>query len=176
MRTLLLLLAVLAFAPAAEARVLAPQYDPHRVEVAYAAPDAMPALALAQVAPEAPSLEPAPAWAVPAWLLSGITLVLGALSAFAFFTGKRKRIVALAVKHAYAIVEDIAAETAGKDGFDKAAEGLAQVDTWMKANGWRPLKPNEQTVAALELKALHGAGIAAAKVIAKAAELSPPKP
>lgn len=175
MRTFLMLLC-LAFVGVAEAKVANPLPSDHRVDVAYAAPDAMPALALSQVAPEAPSLEPAPAWAVPAWLLSGITLVLGALGGFAFFSGKRKRIVALAILRGYQIVEDIGNELEGEDGFDKAARAMKEIDNWMLANGWRPLKPGEKAAAELELKALHGAGIAAAKVIAKAAELSPPKP
>lgn len=72
-------------------------------------------------------------------------------------TEVRRRRVALAVYHAYHIVEDLSAED-GKDNsaMDKAATGLKMADDWMIANGWRPLKPLEQAVAKLEFKSIHG--------------------
>src|SRR5688572_590680 len=74
----------------------------------------------------------------------------------------RRRRVALAVYHAFHIVEDIGREKVGDDVFDKAAAGLKAADDYMKANGWRALKPGEQEVALLGFKSLHGENVATA--------------
>ncbi|QDE90147.1 hypothetical protein BHS06_14920 [Myxococcus xanthus] len=94
---------------------------------------------------------------------SGIATGLGIVGAgVALFAGgnwlneRRKRRIALAAFHAFNIVEDIAAENPADNGWDKAARGLQVVDEWMRANGWRPLKPQEQAVVKLSFSALHG--------------------
>ncbi|GEL75375.1 TrbC/VirB2 family protein [Myxococcus virescens] len=94
---------------------------------------------------------------------TGILTVLGAVVAgVGFIFGKdwlnerRKRRIALAAHHAFNIVEDIAAENPADNGWDKAARGLQVVDEWMRANGWRQLKPHEQALAKLSFSAMHG--------------------
>ncbi|WP_141620112.1 TrbC/VirB2 family protein [Myxococcus sp. AB036A] len=101
---------------------------------------------------------------------SGIATVLGGIgTGVALFWGgdwlseRRKRRVALAAYHAYNVVEDIAAENPADNGWDKAARGLQVVDEWMRANGWRALKPHEQAVVKLSFSAIHGEQKAAAK-------------
>ncbi|WP_426750199.1 TrbC/VirB2 family protein [Myxococcus sp. Y35] len=100
----------------------------------------------------------------------GIATVLGVLvTGVGFIWGgdwlneRRKRRIALAAYHAYNVVEDIAAENPEDNGWDKAARGLQVVDEWMRANGWRPLKPHEQAVVQLSFKAIHGEQKAAQK-------------
>lgn len=114
-----------------------------------------------------------------------IALVLTAIGGFQFFTAKRKKLVALASYYAFHIVEDIGNEIEGEDGFDKTAKYLQKVDEYMKANGYRPLKPGEVEVAKLGAQALHGAEVAKAKIaevaaitMANAAKLpgNPPTP
>lgn len=80
----------------------------------------------------------------------------------------RRRRVALGVYHAFHIVEDIGKEIPGDDAFDKVAIGLAKVDEFCRANGWRPLQPNEQEIAKLQFSALNGASKLAEKVAAAA--------
>lgn len=87
-----------------------------------------------------------------AWALGAAATLAGGLT---WFSKDRKRRVALAVYHAFHIVEDIAAETEGEDAFDKAAVGLQKADEFLVANGWRPLKPGEQTVAGLTFKSMN---------------------
>ncbi|NOK05806.1 MULTISPECIES: hypothetical protein [Myxococcus] len=101
---------------------------------------------------------------------SGIATVFGVVgTGVALFAGgswlneRRKRRIALAAFHAFNIVEDIAAENPEDNGWDKAARGLQVADEWFRANGWRPLKPHEQTVVQLSFKALHGEQKAAQK-------------
>lgn len=98
------------------------------------------------------------------------SLILGALGGLAFLTMRRKKLVALASYYAFHIVEDIGNEIDGEDGFDKTARYLQKVDEYMRANGWRPLKPGEVEVAKLQASALHGAEVAKAKVAVAAAE------
>jgi hypothetical protein len=94
----------------------------------------------------------------------GLFALLGSiLGAIALLLGNgavRRRRVALAAYHAYQMVEDVAAEcrAAGKDFpyLNKAAAGLKYADEWMRANGWRPLKPGEKDLAQLTFKSLHG--------------------
>ncbi len=109
----------------------------------------------------------------PSGLAGLVITIIGIAGKFAWATEKRKRIIALGVKDSFAIVEDIHNELdegPAKDGFDKAARGLQELDKWLVAQGWRPASPQEQQVAALALQAIHGGEIAKAKVIATAAE------
>ncbi len=110
----------------------------------------------------------------PGGIATGVGVILGVLGGFQFFSAKRKRILALAAFHAFHIVEDIDNElddgTAAKATFDKAAAGLKQVDAYLVANGWRPMKPGEVPAQALALQAIHGGEIAKAKVAVAAAE------
>jgi hypothetical protein len=101
----------------------------------------------------------------PAGVATVLGMVLSAVAAFQFFTAKRKKILALAVYHAFHIVEDIGAELEGEDGFDKTATFLKAINDLLVKQGYRPLKPGEMDVATLEAKALHGGEIAKAKVL-----------
>ncbi|QDF05025.1 hypothetical protein [Myxococcus xanthus] len=101
---------------------------------------------------------------------TGILTVLGAIVAGVGFIfgkdwldGRRKRRIALAAHHAFNIVEDWSAENPGNTTLSKAARGLQAVDEWMRANGWRPLKPHEQAVVKLSFSAIHGEQKAALK-------------
>jgi hypothetical protein len=92
-----------------------------------------------------------------------VAVVSVVLSALALVLGKgvvRRRRVALATYHAFHIVEDVAAEcrAAGKafPYLDKASAGLSYANEWMRANGWRELKPGEEVRAQLGFKVLHG--------------------
>lgn len=96
----------------------------------------------------------------PGNLSAVLGIVVSAIGLFAggtWLTTTRKRRIALAAYHAFNVVEDIAAEDLEDNALDKAARGLQVVDTWMKANGWRPLKPGEQELVKLEFKSMHGA-------------------
>jgi hypothetical protein len=107
----------------------------------------------------------------PEGALEGLGLLGGSVIAvLAFFSARRKRILAEVIEHAFHVVEDIGREKEGDDNFDKAAKALEAADDWMKAHGWRPLSPQEQKIAALELKAFHGEEIAKQKVAAAGGE------
>lgn len=91
------------------------------------------------------------------------TLGVFTLSALALVLGEgavRRRRVALAMYHAFHVVEDLAAEcreTGRAFPFlDKASAGLRFADDWMRSNGWRALKPKEQGRAQLAFKSMHG--------------------
>lgn len=99
---------------------------------------------------------------------AGLAVVLSLVGGLAFVTQRRKKLVALAAYHAFHIVEDIGNELEGEDGFDKTARYLAELDKYMVANGWRPLKPGEVEVAKMLASAQHGAEVAKAKVLAGA--------
>lgn len=91
----------------------------------------------------------------------GVGLAVLLLLAALLGTGAvRRRRVALATYHAFHIVEDLAAEcrASGKEFpyLTKAQAGLAYANEWMKANGWRPLKPGEEERAQLGFKSMHG--------------------
>jgi hypothetical protein len=98
-----------------------------------------------------------------AWAVGALLTLLGGLK---FFSVDRKRQVALAIYHAFHIVEDIAAETEGEDAFDKASEGLLAIDEYMRANGWRPLKPGERQIAELTFKSMNAQKAQAEKLAA----------
>jgi hypothetical protein len=91
----------------------------------------------------------------PSGLVTAVGLVLTGLSFLLGSSEVRRRRVALATYHAFHIVEDMDTERADAK-LDKAVEGLKAADDWMKAHGWRPLKPGEQEVAKLGFQALHG--------------------
>lgn len=112
----------------------------------------------------------------PGGLATVLTLVGGLVGGLTFLTGRRKRIVALASYYAFHIVEDIGAELDGDDGFDKTARFLKEVDTYMLANGWRPLKAGEVTVAKMQASALHGVEVAKMKVAVEALSAVVPVP
>lgn len=96
--------------------------------------------------------------------IATIVTVLFSVVAMLVTSEVRRRQVALAVYHAFHIVEDIAAETPGTDALDKVAAGLKSADDYLKANGWRPLKDGEQAVAKLGFTSLNGASKLAEKV------------
>lgn len=121
------------------------------------------------VAPSLNFLEMVKGFLTPSGLASALALIGGFIGGLAFLTQRRKKIVALAAYYAFHITEDIGLEMDGDDKLDKAAEYLKQVDAYMVAKGWRPLKPGEVAAVALEGRALHGAEIAKAKVAEAAA-------
>lgn len=106
----------------------------------------------------------------PGGVATALGVVLSLVGGLVWLTSRRKRVVALAAYHAFHIVEDIGNELEGEDGFDKTARYLKELDAWLLANGWRPLKPGETAVAKMEAQALHGAEVAKAKVAIAAAE------
>jgi len=101
----------------------------------------------------------------PTNVASLFAMVAGAVGAFAWFTGRRKKLIALASYYAFHIVEDVGAEIDGDDGFDKSARFLKELDAYMVVNGWRPLKPGDEVdLAKMNASALHGVEVAKAKV------------
>jgi len=106
---------------------------------------------------------------------SGIATIVGVVfGGIGLLTGTnaiRRRRVALAVYHAFHLVEDLDNEL-GTEHLDKVSSGLKAADEWMRANGWRALKPSEQEVAKLGFTALNGQMHASAKVAAQAQALT----
>lgn len=107
------------------------------------------------------------------WLASptGIIALLGVAGFLLGSAEVRRRRVALAIYHAFHVVEDVNAEfEPGDTGskLDKVRLGLKAADDWMVANGWRPLKPGEQDVAKLGFRRLNGEAEEAAAIQAKA--------
>ncbi|WP_223644409.1 hypothetical protein [Corallococcus sp. EGB] len=96
--------------------------------------------------------------------LGAVTSAVGLFAGGTWLTERRKRRIALAAYHAFHVVEDIAAEDPAENLVDKAARGLQVVDEWMRSNGWRPLKPGEQSLVKLQFSALHGEQKAEEKV------------
>ncbi len=114
-----------------------------------------PILALAQAA--APTL---PASWTSLLTLSNILWALGLLSGGAtlIFGANAiiwKRRLALIVKNAFMVVEDLDAEMANTK-LDKTLEFLKAANDFCVANGWRSLKPGEVAVAKLMAKAMNG--------------------
>lgn len=105
----------------------------------------------------------------PAGVAAALGVVLSVVGGLVWLTTKRKRVVALAAYHAFHIVEDVGNEFDGEDGFDKTARYLRELDAFMVANGWRPLRQGEVSSAKLQAKALHGVEVAKAKVAEAAA-------
>lgn len=95
------------------------------------------------------------------------TIVLGALGGILGTNEIRRRRVALGVYHAFHIVEDLSKETDNTVD-DKIAAGLKAADDYLRANGWRALKPGELEVAKLGFQSLNGASKLAEKVAAAA--------
>lgn len=115
----------------------------------------------------------------PGGVATALGVALSLVGGLVWLTTRRKRIVGLAAYHAFHIVEDIGNELEGEDGFDKTARYLKELDAWLLANGWRPLKPGEVSVAKMEAQMLHGEQIARTKVAVAAAEAAaahPPAP
>lgn len=135
-----------------------------------------PGFALAQVEPApapAPSVlgEFAKQFITPQGIASVVLTVLGLIAGAAGLSAQRKRQIAIVTEHAFHGVEDFAATTETTVD-DKVAAGLRIADEWMKAQGWRPLRPNETEVVKLGFSALNGA----TKVSEKIAESAvPPK-
>ncbi len=113
----------------------------------------------------------------------GIAIVLGVLAtilgALAGNSVLWKQRVGKAVFHAFHIVEDIDSDPGALGRLSKLEAGLKAANDYMLANGWRPLKPGEQAVAALTFQSMNGQAEAASVVQAKAqvlaAELAAPK-
>jgi hypothetical protein len=166
MKTVLLIAALIAIPVSAHAPPLEQLPD-----TALAQTPAPPA---PEVAPAAPSI----GQQLGSQLLSfvspgGVATVLGVVGSLvagvAWLTSRRKRIIASLLHRAYQGVNDIAASDEVTDGWDKTAAYLAEIDKRLVALGWRPLDPEEQEVAKLEAKALHGAEQQAIKIASAAA-------
>lgn len=137
-----------------------------------------PDFALAQVEPTpapAPSVlgEFAKQFLTPQGIASVVLTVLGLIAGAAGLSAQRKRQIAIVTEHAFHGVEDFAATT--ENGIDdKVAAGLKIADEWMRAQGWRPLRPNETEVVKLGFSALNGATKVSEKIAT--AEPVPQKP
>lgn len=105
----------------------------------------------------------------PGGVATGLGLVLSLIGGMVWFSDRRKRLVALGAYYAFHVVEDVGNEIEGDDGFDKTARYLKELDAWMLAHGWRPLKPGEVDSAKLQASALHGVEVAKTKVAEAAA-------
>jgi len=170
MKTLLLLsLALTLSLPAAAAPP--PSVD----DLVLAAGTPAPDFALAQAEPvptPAPSVlgEFAKQFITPQGIASVVLTVLGLIAGAAGLSAQRKRQIAIVTEHAFHGVEDFAATTETTVD-DKVAAGLRIADEWMKAQGWRPLRPNETEVVKLGFSALNGS----TKVAEKIAEATVPQ-
>ena len=96
-------------------------------------------------------------------IVAGVLAVAGGLLAKVITTSIRRRNVAIAIRHAYAAVEEIARLDERTNALDKVSTGLGEVDKWMRANGWRPLTEQEKQVAKLGFTGISGAEHAAVK-------------
>ncbi len=104
----------------------------------------------------------------PGGVAGALGTVLAIIAGFQWFTGKRKKILATAVYHAFHIVEDVGAMLEGEDNFDKTARFFAAIDAQMIAQGYRELTPGEKALAQLQAQAIHGGEVAKAKVVESA--------
>jgi len=174
MKTLLLLsLSLFLSLPAAAAP------PPNVDELVLAAGTPAPSFALAQAEPvPTPAPTPAPSvlgefakqFITPQGIASVVLTVLGLIAGAAGLSAQRKRQIAIVTEHAFHGVEDFAATTETTVD-DKVAAGLRIADEWMKAQGWRPLRPNETEVVKLGFSALNGS----TKVAEKIAEATVPQ-
>lgn len=102
--------------------------------------------------------------------IGGLATLIGGVLALVFGANEvRRRRVAMAVYHAFHVVEDISKET-DTDVDDKVAAGLKALDAYMLANGWRALKPGEVELAKLGFSALNGSEKVQTKIQAAAIE------
>lgn len=92
----------------------------------------------------------------PSGIASIVVTVLGLVGGAMGLSAVRKRQIAIVTQHAFHGVEDFAATTENTID-DKVAVGLRIADEWMRAQGWRPLRPDEQAVVKLGFNAMHGA-------------------
>jgi hypothetical protein len=127
-------------------------------------------LVLAQL--EAPAPSAAEKFLDMALTPEGIALILGTLATIAglIWGGRElafKRRFALGIYHAYQITNDLVDEGLVKPG-GKPHKALQVIDEYMVRHGWRPLKSNEQAIAELGFKSLHGAEKQQVKVLAEA--------
>lgn len=99
----------------------------------------------------------------PEGIASIVVTVLGLVGGALGLSTLRKRQIAIVTQHAFHGVEDFAATTENTVD-DKIAKGLQIADEWMRAQGWRPLKPEEQAVVKLGFIALNGATKLAEKI------------
>lgn len=91
----------------------------------------------------------------PGNIIGGLLVVLSLVAGALHVSDKRKRLIATGAYYAFHIVEDL--DSQGVLKISKVEAGLQQLDAWMLANGWRPLKGGEQAAAKLAFSALNGA-------------------
>lgn len=136
----------------------------------------IPAFAFAQETP-APSI-----WQglvnqflTPAGIASIVVTVLGIVAGLLKLSDIRKQQIAGVTYHAFHAIEDLSATTENTVD-DKVAAGLKVADEWMRAQGWRPLKPEEKELVRMGFTTLNGTMKAAEKVQAGAFELAGAEP
>lgn len=109
----------------------------------------------------------------PGNIVAGLLVVLGLIAGALHLSDKRKQLIATGAYYAFHIVNDL--DSQGVLSVSKVEAGLQQLDAWMLANGWRPLKPGEQTAAKLAFSAMSGASKVVVP-IAGTLPASPPAP
>lgn len=98
-----------------------------------------------------------------------LALVLGAFGGVAGLNELRRRRLADGIYYAFHFMEDYAATTPDTTD-DKVAGGLKELDKWMLAHGWRPLKPAEIAIAKMGFTMHNGETKVQEKVAAAAAD------
>jgi hypothetical protein len=103
-----------------------------------------------------------------AGVMTIITVLFGGLGLLLASNKDRKRQVGLGIYHAFHTIEDASSEWPENTTLRKAEEALKAADQYMIANGWRPLKPEEQSLAQLQFTAMNGQMKAQEKIQANA--------
>lgn len=130
-------------------------------------------LAQGEVIPAPPPAPPsvfgelAAKFLTPSGVMALVGTILTLIGGFVGFSVNAKRRVALGAYHAFAVVEDIAAETETPID-NKAVPFLAALNQYFLANGWRAPKPNEVQHALLLAKQLNGEEKAKEKIAVNA--------
>jgi len=101
-------------------------------------------------------------------IVAGVLAVAGGLLAKVITTSIRRRNVAIAIRHAYAAVEEIARLDERQNALDKVSVGLRELDKWLLAQGWRVATEQEKQVARLGFTAISGERHAAVKASTQA--------
>lgn len=87
--------------------------------------------------------------------VAAILTVAGAWLAKLVSTEKRRRNVAIGIRTAFVAVEEFA-RLSNAPIADKASAGLAELDKWLVAQGWRKATEREKELAKLEFNAISG--------------------
>lgn len=101
--------------------------------------------------------------------VAAILTVAGAWFARLVSTEKRRRNVAIGIRTAFVAVEEFARLSQAPIA-DKASAGLAELDKWLLAQGWRKATEREKELAKLEFSAISGQQHLAIKTATTAAQ------